>query len=428
VAGAGLAACSDEPTSAPVVPRLSGINAVYNLPACNTTALKDAVRAYADVSGNDSIFTYIRNIDTDAYNQGMNGLARIAQIRASGPKKTGAGADQAAAAVTAFLACMPIGAVQDDSFPQHLKSALSAGGMFEVPTTASTASVFSRGEAANTKYWVAKPADGANWGSLASSSPGGLRYVVFGYEINGETGFDFNVLPRLGSTAPDPNMPSEFLSSLIIGACGTFDGAVRVLHEQDVLFDLHMLTICQGPSGPGMASLSSGFGSDFAMFVRRGLSVFSPQAAYAFGGGVGGAVSELSPANLPTVAPKLEYAPQPATNKAVSDPLGIKVRVYTGASWATGNALNNASVTLTVTGNSGKDAILLNTTTGESCFQFTRTTENGVANFSDIAVTKSGGYTLTAESTWDKLPASATLSNLFNVKNKKIGPLSKCQL
>lgn len=415
VAGAGLAACSDEPTSAPVVPRLTGINA-DQLAACNTTTLKDAVRAYADVSGNDSIFTYIRNMDTDAYNQGMNGLARIAQIRASGPKKAGAGAAEAAAAVKGFLACIPVDSVPD-GFAANIVSAMGAGGMFEVPTTESSEPVFSRGEAEGTKYWAAKPADGATWGSLT-----GRRYVVWGYEINDQTGFDYNVWPALGSQT----MPSQFATPLIIGACGSFGTAVRVLHVQDVLFDLSM-GFCLTNS-PSLALRPSSFGSDLAMFVRQGLNLFAPQSVYAFGGGVGGAVSELSPANLPTVAPKLEYAPQPATNKSVSNPLGIMVRVYTGATWATGNPLNNADVTLTVTGNSGKDAILLDTTTGQSCYQFTRTSENGVADFSDIAVTKAGGYTLTAEATWDNLPAGATLSNLFNVKNKKIGPLSVCAL
>ena len=154
VVGAALTACSDQPTSVPVVPRVTGFTTDV-LPACNFTALRDAVRNYADVSGNDVIFEYIRDMSTDAYGQGMNGLARIADIRANGPKKAGAGATEAAAAVTAFLACMPVGAVQD-GFAQNIVAALGPGGLFEVPTTSSSNAIYSRGETGS-YFWAAQP-------------------------------------------------------------------------------------------------------------------------------------------------------------------------------------------------------------------------------------------------------------------------------
>jgi hypothetical protein len=402
-ASAALTACTDEPTSAPIVPRMAGVNADV-LPACNFNALRDAVRAYADVKGNDVIFDYIRDMSTNAYAQGMNGLARLAEIRGVGPKKAGATAAQGAAAVTAFLACMPVGAVQTN-FATNIVSAMGAGGLFEVPTTASTNAVFSRGEPAGATYWAAKPAGGASWGSLA----GGARYVVFGYKIS--NGFDYNVVPMLGN-AP---MPAAFAGDLIIGACGSFGSAVRVLHVADVLFDQSM-AFCQ-PSSPPLAVLSSGIGGNLASLVRRGMSVFAPQAVYAFGGGVGGAVSELSPSNLLTVTPTISYTPQPGNNRTVGQALGIKVTVSSG-----GNPLNNAVVTLTVTGNSGRDALFIDPQTGKSCFQVVRTTQppSGIADFSDIAVAKAGGYTLTAAASWDNLTASSVVSNLINVKNKKI--------
>jgi hypothetical protein len=419
-AGAGLAACSDQPTSAPFVPRMAGVNADV-LPACDFTTLRDAVRTYADVNGSDVIFDYIRDMSTDPYGQGMNGLARLAEIRAVGPKKAGVTAAQGAAAVTAFLACMPVGAVQTD-FATNIVTAFGAGGMFEVPTTTSISPIFSRGEPANTQFWAAKPSGATTkWSDLT----GGVRYLVFGYKINNGTGFDYNVVPMLGQGTLPNKMPATFTGSLLVGACGTFASNVRVKHVNEVLFDQSMGFCAEQGDSPPLAALSTGLGANFASLVRRSLSVFAPQPLYAaFGGGVGGAVSELSPTTLPSVAPKIEYAPQPANNKSVGDVLGIKVRVYTGATWLSGDPLNNAEVTLTVTGNSGQNAILLNTTTNTSCSFAKRTTINGVADFSDIAVTKSGGYTLTAEATWDNLPAAATLSNLFNVKNKKIGALA----
>jgi len=413
-ASAALTACTDQPTSVTAIPRVPvGISAEA-LPTCNFTTLREAVRAYADVSGNDVIFEYIRDMSIDAYGEGMKGLARIADIRANGPKKSGAGATEGAAAVTAFLACMPVGAVQD-GFATNIVAAMGAGGMFEVPGTDSDAAIFSRGET-GPYFWSAKPDGAANWGSLTDDVP----FMVFGYEINNGTGFDYNVVPQLG-TAP---MPATFIGQLVIGACGTFASAIRVNHDGEILFDESM-GFCE-TSSPPLASLSSGMGANLASFARKSLSVFVPQTAFAFGGGVGGAVSELSPTTLPTVTPKLEYAPQPANNKAVGDALGIKVRVFTGANWATGTPLNNADVTLTVTGNSGLAALLFDPTTGKACFQVTRKSVNGVADFSTVSVRKAGGYNLTAAADFDNLDANPLVSDLFNVKNKKLAAVPSC--
>ena len=159
---AALTACSDQPTSAPVFPRVAGVNADVQLPACDFTALRDAVRAYADVPGNDVIFDYIRDMSGDAYGQGMNGLARLAEIRANGPKKAGATAVQGGAAVTAFLACMPVGTVQD-GFATNIVSAMGAGGMFEVPTTSHPPTPFTRAE---------KPGRISGRRSLTTATPG----------------------------------------------------------------------------------------------------------------------------------------------------------------------------------------------------------------------------------------------------------------
>ena len=193
-------------------------------------------------------------------------------------------------------------------------------------------------------------------------------------------------------------------------------------HNGEILFDENMVAICGTPAPP-LASLSSGLGGNLASLVRKSLSVFTPHQAFAFGGGVGGAVSELSPTSLPTVTPTITYTPQPATNKAVGDPLGIKVSVFSGAT-----PLKNAEVTLTVTGNSGLAALLVDPA-NKVCFQVTRTTNaSGVADFSDIGAAKSGGYTLTAAAIFDGLSANAVVSNLFNVKNKKITVQPGCPL
>ena len=415
-ATAGLAACSDQPTSAPVAPRMVGVGVNADaLPACSFTTLKDAVRAYADVNGNDVIFNYIRDMSTDPYGQGMNGLARLADIRANGPKKAGAGANQGAAAATAFLACMPIGGAVQDGFATNIVSAFAAGGLFEVPATASTDAIFSRGEPEGATFWAAKPANGASWGSLTA----GVRYVVFGYKINGGNGFDYNTVPILGNAS----MPGEFASDLIVGACGSFGAAIRILHVADVLFDQSM-AFCL-PDSPGMALRASGFGSDLAMLVRRSLSVFAPTSVHAFGGGVGGAISEMSPTNLLNVTPTITYTPQPAKTPTVGQPLGVKVSVFSGS-----NPLKDAIVTLTITGNSGLNALFLDPPpVNKRCYFIQRTTNaQGVADFSNIPLLKPGGYTLTATATWNGLSAQAVVSDPTNVKNnnKFVAPIATC--
>lgn len=405
VAAAGLAACSDQPTSAPIVPQVAGINA-DELPTCSFTTLRDAVRNYADVPGSDSIYNYIRDMADFPYEQGMNGLARLAEIRANGPKVPGAGATEGAAAVTAFLACMSVGTVQND-FATNIVSAMGPGGMFEVPTITSTNAIYSRGET-GPYFWAAKPDNGNAWGFLSNNQ----RFLVFGYEINNQTGFDYNVIPMLGLAG----MPSQFADSLVVGACGTFDSAIRVNHDGEILFDEDMLSTC-ATTAPPLASLSSGLGGDLASLVRKSLSVFAPQPAFAWGGGVGGAVSELSPTTLPTVTPTITYTPQPLPTPVVGQPLGVKVSVFSGSL-----PLRNAQVTLTITGNSGLNALFLNpyVTPPVRCYYVTRPTDQyGVADFSLVALLKAGGYTLTAAAVFDGLNAQPVPSNAINVKNAK---------
>jgi hypothetical protein len=412
-ASAALTACTDQPTSVPAVRHVAGVSA-YVLPACNFTTLRDAVRAYVGVNGSDSIYTYIRDMSIAPYEHGMNGLARLAQIRADGPKASGATAAQGAAAVMAFLACMPVDTVQD-GFATNIVSAMGPGGMFEVPTTSSTDAVYSRGET-GAYYWAAKPDSGDTWGGLSN----GQRFLVFGYEINNETGFDYNVIPMLGHAG----MPPQFADSLVIGACGTFDSAIRVNHDGEILFDENMLPVC-APGAPTLASLSSGFGGHVASVVRRSLSVFAPQPAFAFGGGVGGAVSELSPTTLPTVTPAIAYTQQPLPTPLVGQPLGVMVSVFSGAT-----PLKDAQVTLTITGNSGLNALFLDPEPDPEvrCHFVTRSTDkDGVADFSDVPLLKAGGYTLTASAVFDGLQATPVPSDPINVKNAKYNaPKATC--
>ena len=152
VVSAALTACSsDQPTSAPTVPRVAGVNAVVNIPNdCNFSDLRAAVRAYVD-AGNDVIFSYISAMGTDPYGQGMNALARLAEVRGStADKEPGATPAQGGTAVMEILACMPVGAAVQAGFATNIVKAMGAGGLFEVPLATASNAIFARGEPSDT--------------------------------------------------------------------------------------------------------------------------------------------------------------------------------------------------------------------------------------------------------------------------------------
>jgi hypothetical protein len=423
VAGAGLAACSDQPSAVPTIPRTIRVNADV-LPTCNINGLKAAVRNYVAAS-NDPIYDIIRDLSqatssAAAYDAGMNGLARLALVRGSVDpvlKKTGATAAQGAAAVTGFLACMPVGNVQD-GFATNIVSAMGAGGLFEVPV--GSGPIFTRG--AGTPFWFAQPKAGT-WFGLT-----GKRVMIFGYQIgnydgnNDPTaggGFDYNIVPMLtaGQQFPTNN-------SLLVGVCG--DGAisnVRLKHNSTILPEE---TIVCPASSPPLASVSARNGLDFAAIARKSVGFFLPEPlhAAAFAGiTAGGSVSELSPTVPVVVNAALSFQSQPVDGPIKqtlkgSDGTSVKVLVQTTAN----TPLNNAVVTLEITGNSGLNALFKDPTLpgNGTAIKVTRATNSsGIADFDGIFVTKAGGYTLTATVVWDgEISATPIISNLFNMKNK----------
>ena len=422
VAGAALAACSDQPSAVPTVRRAIGVNANVTLPPCNINGLKAAVRDYVAAS-NDPIYDIIRDLSqattqAAAYDAGMNGLARLALVRGSVDpvlKKTGATAAQGAAAVGGFLACTPGGETVQDGFATNIVAAMGAGGLFEVPE--GSGPIFTRG--GGTPFWFAQPKAGT-WFGLT-----GKRVMIFGYpipNIDGNNdpaaggGLDYNIVPLL---ATGQQFPTN--NRLLVGVCGSETVSnVRLKHKITIL---PQETIVCPLSSPPLASVSARNGLDFAAIARKSVGFFLPEPLHAavFAGiTAGGSVSELSPTVPVVVNATQSFQSQPVggpikqTLKG-SDGTSVKVLVQTTAN----TPLNNAVVTLEITGNSGLNA-LFKDGSGPAAITVTRTTNaSGIADFAGIFVTKAGGYTLTATVVWDgAISATPKISNLFNMQNK----------
>ena len=442
VASAVLAACSDQPASAPVAPLVPRVNAaLYTLPACNFTTLKSAVRNYV-ASSSDPIYDNIRAMQQAAdqagvYAAGMDGLARLAVVRSSAGavpalKKSGATAAQGAAVVTGFLACMNVGQVQE-GFATNIVSAMGSGGMFEVPDPTLSNAVFSKGQAAGDLFWFAKPKS-TTWGALQ-----GKRIMIFGYEISTYTGafedpvggFNYNTVPMLATTPTQQTFNNSSL--LLIGVCGTVNSDVRIKHKASVLLKE---TISDCPTNsPDIASLTTGGAVNFAAsLARKGLSLFTPQPLHAamFFVGVGGAVSELSPAIAAPISVNVAFTSQPidgVINRPIQGTIpnvGIQVLVETTKL----SKLANAKVVLSVAGNSGLNAIFYdpspNTATADpndvigNTATVTRTTNaNGIASFAGVSVIKAGGYEFSADANFDNLTGPTIRSVLANFQGKK---------
>jgi hypothetical protein len=438
---AGLAACSDQTSVAPVVARVPRVNA-DQLPVCNYTTLNSALRNYV-ASQRDAIYDYVKALQqatttTDAYDAGMNALAELAAIRLDPLRKRSSGTPtDGGAAATGILACMPqtlVGVVQTD-FATNIVSAMGAGGLFEVPAFTSTAAIFSSGAPIGSPFWYAQPKGSATWGSLT-----GRRELVFGYKISNIPnstdplastqlgGFDYNTVPMLGNAG----LPAQFSDQrqVLIGVCGLGGDVIRLKHNASILLD-ETITTCPENS-PSIAALSTSNRFDFAALARRTADLFMPQPLYAatmlFGGVTsGGSVNDMSPAAPVTVNVTLSFQSQPVggpISQTLKGTDGVSVKVLVKTAAPGNSPLEHAFVRLEITGNSGLNALFYDPTLpapGKAIYVTRETDVNGIADFAGIKITKAGGYTLTASVDFDGILGTPVISNggnVFNMTNK----------
>jgi hypothetical protein len=350
-----LAACADEPTSAPTISRPLRPNLAVDEPVligtkvitpCDANALKTDARLYANKS-NDVLLTIIGDLGSAVRNglssagndKAFDGLARMAAIRGTSAQKPGVTGEVFDRLVHRFLGCMqpslyagvfepnpPTGPGKGAGFRQ----ALGEGWVFEVrgKTTGDYAdpsgAAFERGSASAATWWGLDKVPGNTWATSITSSltdceafvgsPAAAdacdRVLIFGWRTS-------NFIPsdaRAGSsfehrTLPDVNKPADagtdFLLSVDVGLCFADASQINEL-TQRVNHGSKFLALSDemdcGTSAPTITPTtgSLAFGPLNPMrLAQRAVGFFRPQPLYAAsmldGGSITGRPDDFSP-------------------------------------------------------------------------------------------------------------------------------------
>jgi hypothetical protein len=157
--------------------------------------------------------------------------------------------------------------------------------------------------------------------------------------------------------------------------------------------------------------------------IQQGLAVLSPEPlmAAAFNpGGVGGRTSgigsEYGPSQIDSV--KLTFDQQPTATKvntSISPPVKVKAIAYPSL-----DPVPNARITVRAVNNNGAQVTLLGTDSVDAKTVAQQTGPTGIATFSDLKLSKSGTYQLTANGdiSGRSFKFVAATSNKFNIAPK----------
>jgi hypothetical protein len=436
------AACVDRPAPVPTAPTATtprtdvSAAATFNTLACDFTALKADARAYA-ASNKDPIFTIISDLQSLVKNgpnaagtdKVYDGLSRLALMRGTALQQVGVAGSVFDDFTRRFLGCAESYIVAGAP-PQDFSTALLAGWMYEVrgkPNVDPEIGAYERG--ATGSYWAAEALPTTTWAAtIVVTAPAGTtatdRAFVFGYR----TSFLTND-PKVGSAFEHFTIPAiaggalTLNPALNIGLCNVTTNVtnLRVQHVNTVL-PKSALTCSTPPQFANAATSSSIMLASGAALARRAFGFFAPENAYAafLAGSVGGAPSELSPSAVidmqQVTAAFLNPIADGTNSTALKDTTGGPVRVTVKT--LGGTPLPNATVVLSVSGNSSVIAYFSDNG-GASVVTVSRTTNAaGVASFDGVSLTKAGGYQLTATPTFDGVAGPPALSNSFNIQNK----------
>lgn len=426
------AACGGDSSTAPAsqTPAASADLASSATLVCDPTfsQTKADARAFF-ASGSDPIFTTLRNMQSAyktggasaATDTGFNALQQIAAARLT--SRQGGTAAAGNALTKDLLACMNVGPIPGTF---DVTSALTSG-IYEVrggtsdgngPALAQIAVAGQR--SATTPVWGIETL-GA-WGATFAGNA--TRYLVYGAPLAvssftpdpaatdpsnaAYTGFDISTIPV---------MPGLALANQVrVGICinPTSGGSTNLLAHGGAagttVLQLSLPSFC---SGVASAAPAGGF---FATIAHGALSLLAPTPAYAFSiGGVGGLPSGLSPFGPVKVLADsvvLTFTQQPS-NGTISAPISPAVQVT--ATTPRGTPIGGVQIRLQVIGNNGINAAVSNDTL--------ETTSDlpgsaGVATFTNLFVTKAGGYTIQATGSLGGSATSSVTSVLFNVKGQ----------
>ncbi|HEY9514870.1 MAG TPA: hypothetical protein VIQ74_04245 [Gemmatimonadaceae bacterium] len=426
-----LVACGDPPAPAPTAPSnaLSSASATALALTCDFVSLKSNARDYA-ASNKDELFTIIGDLQSlskngpnaGATDKAFDGLARLAAMRGTSAQKSTATGDAFNNLTTGFLGCMEsyITSTVPSSF--SVAGALGDGWMYEVrgkDLVDGAAGSYERGASPN---WAAEAPHG--WGASISASSQAKRFLIYGFRLPNFITND----PKVGSAFEIATIPTiasgalTFSSPLTIGLCDVdITSTLRLQHVSTIL-PMETLDCAAPPSfAARSASLELGALNPLSL-ARRAVAFLTPQQLHAafLVGGVGGAASELSPSAVIDMQSVTVAYGNPIANGLISRPLAdtngdpVRVRVTT----LNGSPLPGVMVTIGIAGNSSSIAFFQDGTSAPSSVVTRATGADGIATFTNVFLTKAGGYQLVATGSFDGVAGAPSVSNLFNMQNK----------
>lgn len=359
---------------------------------CDFRAINKLVTSYFGASEAKVVKGFVSLMETAgagseiAKDRGFDVMVHIASnVNAGNPKFT-----DASSLTNALLPCMFTSAAdRPANFPEDFTVATDPAqhGGYAVrgsATDPTTSPVLSR--PLDHPFSGIAPPGSNTWAGILGSNPAPKRVLVYGRPGSRPLTYDWKVVPRSTVFSPEA----------VVGVCvDAVANSTSLLHEENIgllpFVDVGFLV-------PGICSPTALQSSAWPLqvarsFLRWGADLLGPRALSAsstmdpggLGGSTGGIRSEFGPEEVDTVT--LSFAVEPSdVNEFATITPAVQVLAVSAAS---GNPVPNASITLAATNNNGTPAQLLGTLT-----QITN--GSGIATFTDLSLTKTGGYLFVA--------------------------------
>jgi hypothetical protein len=427
---AAVGACGDKEQSLPSAPDYHTIASSSS--GCDFTHINQLVNSYFTTPRKQAVRDIVSAMDAAAdfssIAQGY-GFDIMANVDAEVSKNTAGDPNVGSNLVNHVILCMyqPGDSAFPVTFPVDFTIPLtfSLHGQFHVkPSSDGDAAVVLSRDTLAPFSGVAPFSDGVlsgTWASvLVNRTDRPDRVLLYGRPGPGSpaaTTYDWKTVPH-----------NAAFDSVVVAVCvNQATETTSLINEENV----GLLPFVDAPflvpgTGPGTCSSTAMLDSEGPAWlahrlVRMGASLFGPQALWAaalspggLGGSSGGIRSEFGPAEIDSV--HLEFKQQPTSTK-VNAPITPPVTILATAFLTAGGTktLPNVSITIGATNNNGTPAILNGTKT-----QVTDGT--GIATYSDLSETKSGGYKLVVITAGvggrGDIPVGSAASAKFNISPK----------
>jgi hypothetical protein len=470
-----LAACSDEPTSAPRTPtvvrpslEVAAAGLLQVIVPCDINALKADARLYTNKS-NDVLQTIIGDLGSAVKNgpstagndKAFDGLARMAAIRGTSAQKAGVTGAVFDRLVKRFVGCMEpavYAGVQEPDPPTTstlgggFKQALGDGWVFEVrgkatgPYADPSDAAFERSKAtpAPETWWGVDVPAGAWAGAINPTPPiTGDRVLIYGWrtttfiESNARAGsaFEHRTIPAVNKSTDDgPDFTLAFNVGLCFADLSDINVATQRVNHANKFLTLIQDGIRCGATAPTAITPTTGslaFGPLNPMHLaQRAASFFRPQPLYAAamfdGGSITGRPDDFSPSAVIDLA-QVKLVFDTIANGFINTPLTSippdvhEVRVY-AKSLLDDQPIPGVDVVVKISGNSSTISFFGGTSNADATITadsvVAKGTPDGYAKLTGVTLTKAGGYTLSARVNVVGVTSNPFNSLSFNIQNK----------